>query len=178
MYSRSMPSREARRSHAWVKLLRLSLGLSLLTLSFAAAAAPQQVEAFNRQSWAALQAELKAPAIVVFSSTDCVHCPAVLKDLATQRKKLGATVIAVVMDQEPGSEDAALLANPHYRMADRLLAFEGQGQVLRYAVNPQWRGMTPYIALLRPGATAQFVMGPPSAADLQVWLREAKTRKP
>jgi hypothetical protein len=167
------------------KLLRLDallgqalLGLTLLGGVAPAGAAPKQVEAFNTQSWATLQAGLKAPAIVVFSSTDCVHCPAVLKQLAAQRQKLKAGLIAVVMDQEPGSDDAALLANPHYRMADRLLAFEGQGQVLRYAVNPQWRGMTPYVALLRPGAAAQFVMGPPSAADLQAWQQQAKLRKP
>lgn len=151
---------------------RLALTLALLGAGLTAVsayAAPRQVEAFNLDSWAALQTGLKAPAIVVFSSTDCVHCPGVLKDLAAQKRK--ASLIAVVMDHEPGREDAALLANPHYRVAARLFAFEGPGQALRYAVNPQWRGMTPYVALLRPGAPPQFVIGPPSPADLQAWAR-------
>lgn len=167
MYSRS-PHLERGR------LARSLLGLALLSGAAAAGAAPKQVEAFSAQSWAALQAGLKAPAMVVFSSTDCVHCPGVLKDLTAQRQPLKATLIAVVMDQAPGGDDAALLANPHYRLADRLLAFDGQGQVLRYAVNPQWRGMTPYVALLRPGMAAQFVMGPPSRSDLQAWLQQGK----
>jgi hypothetical protein len=156
------------------------LAMSLLGGVAPAGAAPKQIEAFNPQSWAALQAGLKAPAIVVFSSTDCVHCPAVLKNLAgnPQRRAKKIELIAVVMDQAPGSDDAALLTNPHYRVADRLLAFDGQSQVLRYAVDPQWRGMTPYVALLRPGAATQFVMGPPSAADLQAWLPKDKAGKP
>ncbi len=153
---------------------KLLLSLSLLGGALTASAAPQQLEVFNAAAWGQLQAGLKTPAIVVFSSTDCVHCPAVLKDLAAQRQEMKTQLIAVVMDQEPGSDDAALLTNPHYRMADRLLAFDGQGQVLRYAVNPQWRGMTPYVALLRPGAAPQFVMGPPSPADLQAWRRQTK----
>lgn len=160
---------------------RRLLGLGLLVWFGAAGASAKQVEAFNAPSWRALQAGLKAPTIVVFSSTDCVHCPGVLKHLAAdkQRQQMKLPLIAVVMDHAPGSDDDdALLANPHYRDADRLMAFDGQGQVLRYAVNPQWRGMTPYVALLRPGAAPQFVMGPPDAAALQAWLQQAKARKP
>ncbi|MEJ6007350.1 hypothetical protein WG899_17520 [Paucibacter sp. AS339] len=154
----------------WARWLGAAVAACLLSL--AAQAAPKQVEAFRADEWQSLQAQLKQPAIVVFSSTDCVHCPGVLQDLAAnrQRQRLKVPVIAVVMDQEPGSDDAALLANPHYRRADRLMAFEGQSAVLRHAVNPQWRGMTPYIALLKPGATARFIIGPPDAAELRDWL--------
>lgn len=174
MYSKSPRQTKFTRRHIGVALL----GLSLLGAGLAAGAAPRQIEAFNDQTWAALQAGLKSPAVVVFSSTDCVHCPAVLKDMAAQRPKLKAQLLAVVMDQEPGLDDKALLAKPHYRVADRLFAFDGQAQALRYAVNPQWRGMTPYVALLRPGAPAQFVLGPPSSADLQSWAKQGKALSP
>jgi len=154
----------------WARWLGAWVAASLVSL--AAQAAPKQVEAFRAEAWQQLQAQLKQPAIVVFSSTDCVHCPGVLQDLAAnrQRQRLKVPVIAVVMDQEPGSDDAALLANPHYRRADRLMAFEGQSAVLRHAVHPQWRGMTPYIALLKPGTAARFIIGPPDAAELRDWL--------
>lgn len=154
----------------WARGLGTWLAAGLFSL--AAQAAPKQVEAFRAEEWQQLQAQLKQPAIVVFSSTDCAHCPGVLQDLAAnrQRQRLKVPVIAVVMDQEPGSDDAALLANPHYRRADRLMAFEGQSAALRYAVNPQWRGMTPYIALLKPGTAVRFIIGPPDAAELRAWL--------
>ncbi len=172
------PEAQARalRIPAWTRRLALVMTASLLglfsLLSQQALAAPKQVEAFRGEDWQQLQTQLKQPAIVVFSSTDCSHCPAVLEALAAnrQRQRLKVPVIAVVTDQEPGSDDAALLAHPHYRKADRLMAFEGQSAALRYAVNPQWRGMSPYIALLRPGATPRFVLGPPQAAELRDWL--------
>ncbi|MCV2352304.1 thioredoxin [Paucibacter sp. Y2R2-4] len=163
---------QARASGQRVWARRLGAAVAASLFSLAAQAAPKQVEAFRAEEWQQLQAQLKQPAIVVFSSTDCVHCPGVLQDLAAnrQRQRLKVPVIAVVIDQEPGTDDAALLSNPHYRKADRLMAFEGQSAALRYAVNPQWRGMTPYIALLKPGSAARFVVGPPDATELRAWL--------
>jgi len=155
---------------------RMGVFAAAALVALAAESAPQKVEPFRADAWASLQDRLKQPAIVVFSSTDCAHCPAVLQDLAANhhRQRLKVPVIAVVMDQEPGSDDAALLSNPHYRPADRLMAFEGQSAQLRYAVNPQWRGMTPYIALLRPGSAARFIIGPPDASELRDWLNRIR----
>jgi hypothetical protein len=63
-------------------------------------------------------------------------------------------------------DDADLLTAPHYRLADRLMAFDGEPVRLRYGVDPRWIGVTPYVALLAVGAPApRFVMGAPGKAD-------------
>jgi len=136
----------------------------------AAAAAPKGVEPFGADTWSALQAA-HAPTAVVFTTTDCSHCPAVVEQLAraVQQRRDGARLVTVVMDVPPGEADAELLATPHYRRAGRLLAFDGAAAALRYRVNPAWRGVTPYVALLRPGQPVTFVMGPPSAQDVKDW---------
>jgi len=171
LHSRARP--DARRRALGLGLnLGLKLGLSVcMLLAAPLTQAGRQIEAFDGQAWAQLQASLKKPALVVFSSTDCGHCPAVLAQLAAapERKRLRAPLIAVVMDQAPGEDDGGLLANPHYRPADRVFAFQGQAAALRYSVDPGWRGITPYTALLRPGRPVQWVLGPPRTEDLARW---------
>lgn len=146
----------------------------------ASAAAPaRRVEPFDLSTWPQLARTSQRPTVVVFSTTDCSHCPAVLKDLHAHRarQKLQAPLVAVVMDVAPGGDDAGLLANPHYASAQRLLAFDGQPAALRHAVNPSWRGVTPYVALLRPGAAPTFALGMPSEAQLRAWAAAAEVAR-
>ena len=157
------------RSIVEMSLARLTAMLCLAVALDSATAAPTLVEAFNPQSWQALQTGLKTPAIVVFSTTDCAHCPAVLSQLAQSPLRRRAQLIAVVMDLAPGEADAALLGNDHYQLADRLMAFDGQAPALRYGVNKSWRGVTPYLLLFKPGTPPQWVTGPPSDAQLLRW---------
>ena len=142
----------------------------LATLAAAALAAPQAVESFDAEAWARLKQAKQATA-VVFTTTDCSHCPAVVEQLARviQPRRAVARLVTVVMDVPPGEADVQLLATAHYRQADRLLAFDGPAAGLRHQVNPAWRGVTPYVVLLRPGQPPRFVMGPPSAQDLKDW---------
>lgn len=144
----------------------------------AAPAAPEaatRVEAFDAPAWKQFVEAPGRPTIVVFSTTDCSHCPGVLKTLAAHplRQRQKAPLVAVVMDLAPGEEDDALLHSPHYAHASRLMAFAGQAAALRHAVNPAWRGMTPYVALLRPGAAPRFVLGMPAEAELRAWAGAA-----
>jgi hypothetical protein len=136
-----------------------------------AAAAPRAVEAFGVDTWPALLGALKKPAVVVFSSTSCGNCPAVLAELADdlRRRRSEATLMAVVTDVAPGEADPYLLKQAHYRTTERLFAFDGQEQRLRHAVNPAWRGATPYVGLLRPGRPPVWVTGAPTAAEIQAW---------
>lgn len=160
------PSEHTRR-----RLTLATLWATALSGAFSAAvAAPKAVEAFDATTWAALQ-QARQPLAVVFSTTDCSHCPAVVEQLArsVRAQHGGARLVTVVMDVSPGEADAALLATAHYRQADRLLAFDGPAAALRHQVNPSWRGVTPYVALLRPGQPAKFVMGPPSAQEVKDW---------
>jgi hypothetical protein len=139
----------------------------------------RQVEPFDLSTWSQLARTAQRPTVVVFSTTDCSHCPAVLKALHahTARQKLRAPLVAVVMDMAPGEDDAGLLGNPHYASAQRLLAFDGQPAALRHAVNPSWRGVTPYVALLRPGAAPTFVLGMPTEAQLRAWAAPEAARR-
>ena len=139
------------------------------------AAAPVRVETFDARTWQALQGSLTARTAVVFTTTDCAYCPGVLRQLADEirKRRLDATLVAVVMDVAPGEVDAQLLDDPHHRGVDRLLAFSGQAPALRHSVNPAWRGVTPYIALLVPGAAPKWVTGPPSAGVLESWAAAA-----
>jgi thiol-disulfide isomerase/thioredoxin len=141
-----------------------------------AVAAPRQVEPFDARTWKSLQASLKEPTVVVFSATWCPNCPAVIEDLVqdVRQRKRKASVLAVVMDVAPGESDAALLRHAHYRVTDRLFAFSGQAPALRYGVDPAWRGATPYVVFLSPGAPARVVVGPPTEEDLEAWLRLPK----
>jgi cytosine/adenosine deaminase-related metal-dependent hydrolase len=143
-------------------------------------AAPLQVEAFDLQAWQALQASggntTTTGTAVVFTTTDCAYCPAVLQQLAKEirQRKMNATLVAVVMDVAPGQDDALLLNDPHHRDVDRLLAFSGQAAALRHAVNPAWRGVTPYVVFLAKGAAPRWVTGPPPPQAVNEWAATAR----
>jgi hypothetical protein len=160
-------------SKLWFPSLAAALGLLALLAGWQAAAAPLAVEPFDRATWPALQGAMKKPTLVVFSSTSCGNCPAVMEQLSLElrRRKLDASLMAVVTDVAPGEADAQLMAQHHYRVAERLFAFDGQAPALRFAVNPAWRGATPFVALLVPGRGPQWVTGAPSATELDAWAR-------
>ena len=157
-----------------LRVLRVLCALWATAALLPAQAAPRAVEVFDRPAWGALQAGLTAPAIVVFTATYCAHCSAVIAQLAQDKRRLlpSAQLIAVVMDAVPGDDDAKLLRDPHHRPLDRLFAFQGQAPALRHAVDPSWRGITPYVAFLHPGEPPRWVTGPPKAQDLAAWARK------
>lgn len=148
-----------------------ALALLASALSFASAAAPGRVEPFDTAAWARLQGPGATPAVIVFTSTTCAYCPAVIESLSRElrERRLRAELVAVVMDAAPGDADALLLADKHYRPADRLFAFAGPERPLRHAVDPQWRGITPYVGFVAPSGELRWVLGTPSAADVQMW---------
>ena len=155
-----------------------SLAAALAALSLVCQAAPGKVESFDAQTWPALQSSMTQPTVVVFTTTDCAYCPGVLKQLSDEirKRKLDATLVAVVMDVAPGEDDAGLLNDPHHRGVDRLLAFSGQAAALRHGVNPAWRGVTPYVAFLAKGVPPRWVTGPPTAQALEAWAASPMRR--
>ncbi|HJV51554.1 MAG TPA: hypothetical protein VJ652_08850 [Noviherbaspirillum sp.] len=146
-------------------LAALLLALSAATVQ----AAPQKIETFDAQSWQRFQGTLPRPSAVVFSTTDCTHCPTTIASLAQQLKQrnMHIPLIVVVMD---GDQQPDLLQDPHYRPASRLFVFKGQTAALQYAVNPKWRGITPYVGLLPQAGDVKLVLGTPSAPDIESWL--------
>jgi hypothetical protein len=159
---------------------RRAAALALLAAVSTVGAAPRAVEAFDPGTWATLQADKALPSVVVFTTTDCAHCPAVIEQLAGElrQRRLGATLVAVVMDQAPGEDDAALLADTHYQAAHRVLAFAAPAAALRHQVQPRWRGVTPFVAFINPPAATLTVAGPPPAEMLQRFVDAVNARRP
>lgn len=157
--------------NAWYLDLRAWACIVGALLGAPATAAPRAVEAFGTDTWQSLQGSVKQPTVVVFTATWCATCPQVMEDLVAdmRQRKLKAAVVAVVMDVAPGEKDAALVRNAHYKLADRLFAFDGQAPVLRYRVDPTWRGEAPFVVLLSPLAPPRSSTGMPAAADLAAW---------
>jgi thiol-disulfide isomerase/thioredoxin len=139
---------------------------ALLVFSAPAAAAPEGVRTFDKTTWSQMKRELPRPSAVVFTTTDCAYCPAVIEALANDLKRgpRKAKLVIVVMDGAEQPE--AMMADKHYRKGDAMYAFEGQGMALRYSVNPDWRGITPYVAMLGRAAEPVFATGRPSKAQL------------
>lgn len=147
-----------------------TMAAMLLTLCAASVqAAPDKIENFDAQSWQRFQSELPRPSAVLFSTTDCTHCPAAIAAIAQQLKlhKPQIPLVVVVMD---GADHPDLLHDPHYREASRLFVFRGQSAALQFAVNPKWRGITPYVALLPKVGTATLITGSPSQQQFDSWL--------
>jgi hypothetical protein len=136
-------------------------------------AEPTTVEPFGKTTWVALQRQLSRPAVVVFSATDCSHCPATIAAIDAERRRLFSAplppLVVVVMDVQSSSEaGTALLKDVHYAQADRLMVFEDQPAALRYTIDPRWLGVTPFVAMLIPGRAApEMTMGTPSEEDFK-----------
>lgn len=137
----------------------------------AAVAAPSAVLPFGANTWGELARSPSRPRAVVFSTTDCTHCPAVIDSLADAIRKSRSAARLVVVVMDGAGQEEALLADRHYRSANVLYAFDGDAMALRYKVNPAWRGLTPYVALIPATGEAGFHTGTPPAAALRTFLR-------
>ena len=142
--------------------------LLALTGGGATAVAPV-AEDFTQNTWQQWLKEMPRPAIVVFSTTYCPTCPEVFTYLAqaVRDARNAVPLIAVVMDEE-GLDPLRRLK--HFGHFDRLFVFRGQEAALRFSINPQWRGATPYVALFGADQAPRMVVGKPTADDLQVVL--------
>lgn len=134
-------------------------------------------ERFDVQTWSTLRAEVRRPAIVVFTTAHCPTCPEVFSRIAQWRASQmpGAPLMAVLMDgHDPSVPDpTATTAQRHLRVADRLFAFEGPQAALRYSVDPTWRGVTPYVALVPMAGPVTFSAGIPSESQWAAWKASA-----
>ncbi|MGB4064836.1 MAG: hypothetical protein WBK19_13520 [Azonexus sp.] len=129
------------------------------------ASAARRVEAFGMDTWSAI-AQGATPKVIVFSTTDCVHCPKAIGALAKSARRSPRKPELVVVVMDGAGMEAELLASPNYLGANRLFVFAGDDTQLRYAVNPEWRGLTPYVALISAGQAPRFFAGlPPLAAS-------------
>ncbi len=153
------------------KRYKLAGALLLTGVMFQAQAGERTIEMFTGQSWQQLQKTLPRPAAVIFSTTDCGHCPAVIAAMAKQSKnhRPEVALVVVVMD---GAGQPDLLREPHYQAANRLFVFHGQTAALQYSINPDWRGVTPYVALLPRTGETKLVMGSPSTSAMDQWLEK------
>jgi hypothetical protein len=160
------------------RLLSAGIGLAAAGAAFrppAAHAAAPRAEPFDAETWARLKASLPRPAVVVFTTTYCTTCPEVFEALHAEirTRRPGAPLVAVVMDGE------ALGRRPresHLAHASRLFVFRGQEAALRHAVDPGWRGVTPWVALLGAEGEPSFGGGTPSRERLDAWSGRVSPR--
>jgi hypothetical protein len=150
--------------------MRSLLKAALCLSSLAVIAAPTTVLPFGKQTWRSLTAARGQPSAIVFSTTDCSHCPAVIENLSSEVHKRQTMTKLIVVVIDGASQYDALLHEPHFRPADVLYAFDDDSDVLRYTVNPDWRGLTPYIALIRADGKVSFHTGAPPAEVVRRFL--------
>jgi hypothetical protein len=164
-------SHPARRAGAALLASLAGLAAALVALPLHAG----EPAGFDIRRWATLLRE-PAPAVVVFTTTDCAYCPDAIDHIARHlqaERRAGRPVPrldVVVLDST--EQPDTLAADAHYRLADRLFVVEGQAARVRRSVNPGWFGQTPYVALIpaaprgAAAATPRFVSGTPTSADL------------
>jgi hypothetical protein len=153
--------------------LGLGLSLALATTANTArataeVAARTTLQPFSVQAWAGLRAAPQAGQVLVFTTTDCAYCGAEVDRIAAQLRRLAAPrprVSVVVMDGTEGAR--ALLADGHYASADVVYPYDGNETALRYAIDPAWRGETPYLALVPAQGEPWFALGRASDRDLR-----------
>lgn len=144
---------------------------ALLASAAAAVAAPAAVLAFGAGTWSELSNSPRRPLAVVFSTTDCTHCPAVIDSLAQEIRNSRSKVRLAVVVMDGAGQEETLRADRHYRNANVLYAFAGDAMALRFTVNPDWRGLTPYVALIPATGAPRFHAGPPPPDVLRAFLR-------
>ncbi len=152
-----------------VRLLVLIRGL--LAGVVPAFAAPSAILSFGAETWNELGRSPGRPLAVVFTTTDCGHCPKVIDGLADDIRKSGSRVRLVVVVMDGAGQEDLLRADRHYRHASTLYVFDGDPAALRYKVNPAWRGMTPYVAFIAVQGAAGFHLGTPPPAAVRDFLR-------
>ena len=80
-----------------------------------------------------------------------------------------ASFSAVVLD---GESLGRRPREAHLARADRLFVFRGQQEAaLRHAVDPSWRGVTPWVALIGADGAVTFGGGTPTRDRLETWAR-------
>lgn len=150
--------------------------LSGLLAASPAKAGAGNYEEFSTKSWASLLEKNQGPAIAVFTTTDCSHCPEVIDYLHryVQRQAAAAMTIRLYLIVMDGLDEPELLRQGHYLLAHKLLVFSANRNALQYSVNPKWRGLTPYVALIQQHQ-AEFVVGKPDAEKLQEFSRKVRS---
>jgi hypothetical protein len=134
-------------------------------------AAPANILPFGMETWKELGQSPSRPMVVVFSTTDCGHCPAVIDSLAQEIRKSRSKIRLAVVVMDGAGQEKALLADRHYRDANLLYAFDGDAMALRFKVNPGWRGLTPYVALIPASGAPRFHTGAPPPDVVRAFLR-------
>lgn len=130
------------------------------------------LEPLSPSGWQKLARSASTPTAVVFTASYCPTCPLAIKALADHRAAANKSfkIATVALDhRDVGEEGNAGSSRSLYGGVDLAMFPVPSAVALRYAVSPTWRGETPMVAMLRPGAKPRLVLGMPKAQDLR-WL--------
>lgn len=122
---------------------------------------------FDLDDWRAVTSDRSHARVIVFTTQDCAYCAQEVRRIAAALRERGADRVALQVIALDGRESALeLAASGQYDAATRIDYVAGDEQRLRYAVNPRWRGETPYVALIPRDGAIRFALGHASAVDL------------
>ena len=166
-----MLNRKINSSYLWVAALLLS-ALTTKTI-----ANDGVVKAFERTTWASLQASTEqpkaAPLIVMFWSLDCAHCGSNMQLLNRFQAPLRIATVATDALGE-GAEIAKRMREYGARVAESpAYAFADEPARLRYSVDKTWRGELPVLYVLQAGRAPQRLVGAIDTVQLQAALGQA-----
>lgn len=161
--------------------LRVSFALLLITGCFSVVAQSQQlthtennnkiqVIPFDGKSWLAITATGPRPSAYLFTTSYCSTCPEAFSVIhaAAIKSNKKVELAAVMMDVDG---DKARRHAIHFHGVSKLYAFNGYETAIRYAVDPQWQNITPYVVLIDRQGVMQRMIGPPSNESLRIWLQ-------
>jgi hypothetical protein len=153
--------------------LALAFSIALPVCGFTAA--PAGWEPFTAATWKSWTVPGLKPAAVVFTTTDCEHCPAVIAELRQRIESMPQPrpLLRVVVT-DAGNLTPVTSAARWYAMADERRVFEGNELAVRYAISPRWRGETPFVALLSPRSTPSLFVGHPAATEMDAWSSSSR----
>ncbi len=138
----------------------------LVLIDKATAENTQTVKPFTHETWESVLKNGKRPSVWVFTASDCTHCPAVIKQLIEYRKHKKLSFALMVVQTNEGDVKKPVKLKSNIKVGDHLYQFSGQKQRIQYSINPQWRGIVPYVVMLPNQGGIQYTMGLPNNTDL------------
>ena len=135
------------------------------------------VKAFDRSTWASLQASTEppqaAPLIVMFWSLDCAHCGSNMQLLNRFQAPLRVATVATDALSERADIAKRMREYGSRVGASPAYAFADEPARLRYIVDKTWRGELPVLYVLQAGRAPQRLVGAIDVAQLQAALNKA-----
>jgi len=128
------------------------------------------VHDFDAETWQQLLKSGPRPAAYMFTTSYCSTCVEAFSSLRNSKQLKGRKVeFGLVMMDVDGV--AAQRHASQFAGVNHLFAFSGFEAAIRYAIDPHWPNVTPYVVLIDAAGKAEHAIGPPPPDMVRRWLR-------